>query len=110
MDALQIVFRAVDETVAGGYMINDTPPWEEPAKFSAEKAPVLQAKPPEKPEPPKNSGFSDEEGLQRAYASPDNIYVDGDHMYVAGTTPSPLGDSLCIHSAKHSRIHTGLDR
>jgi hypothetical protein len=94
MDALQLVFRAVDRTVRDGHLVDDSPPWEEPVKVTPQ-APVPQAKPPEKPpEPPKNSGLSDEEGLRRAYASPDNIYVDGDRMYVAGTTPSPLGDSL----------------
>jgi pimeloyl-ACP methyl ester carboxylesterase len=48
---------------------------------------------PEKP-PPKNSNLSDAEGLRKAYASPDNIFVDGNRMYVAGTTPSPLGNDL----------------
>ena len=26
-----------------------------------------------------------EEGLDRAYSSPDGLYRDGDHLYVAGT-------------------------
>ena len=26
-----------------------------------------------------------EEGLNRAYSSPDGLYRDGDHLYVAGT-------------------------
>ena len=91
MDALQLVFRAVDQTVQNGHLIDDSPPWEEPTRAAI----VPSKKPLEKPpEPPKNSGLSDEEGLRKANASPDNIYVDGDRMYVAGTTPSPLGDSL----------------
>jgi len=88
MDALQLVFRAVDQTVREGYLVDEAPPWEEQVT-----PPAPQAKPPEKP-PPKNSGFSDAEGLRKAYASPDNVFVDGDHMYVAGTTVSPIGDDL----------------
>ena len=93
MDALQLVFRAVDRTVRDGHLVDDSPPWEEPVKVTPQ-APVPQAKRPEKPPESFVKSFSDEEGLRRAYASPDNIYVDGDRMYVAGTTPSPLGDSL----------------
>ena len=33
---------------------------------------------------PKNSGISDEEGLQRAYNAPNAIYIDGNKAYVAG--------------------------
>ena len=91
MDALQLVFRAVDRTVRDGHLVE--PPWEEPVKVTPQVS-VPQAKSPEKPPEPFVKSSSDEEGLRRAYASPDNIYVDGDRMYVAGTTPSPLGDSL----------------
>ena len=95
MDALQLVFSAVDRTVRDGHLIDDSPPWEEPTRATVvpfEKHPVA---PPEKPpEPPKNSGLSDAEGLRKAYTSPDNVFVDGDHMYVAGTTVSPIGDDL----------------
>ena len=89
MDALQLVFRAVDRTVRDGHLVD--PPWEEPVKA---QAPVPQAKPPEKPPESLVKSLSDEEGIRRAYDSPDKIFVDGDRMYVAGTTPSPLGDSL----------------
>lgn len=89
MDALRVVFRAVDATVRDGYVIDDAPPWEDPPP----PPPPLRRAPPET-QPPKNGGLSDAEGLRRAYDSPDNIFVDGDVMYVAGTTVSPLGDSL----------------
>jgi hypothetical protein len=40
---------------------------------------------PDIPVAPKNSGLSDEEGLSRAYNSPNAIYIDGNKAYVAGT-------------------------
>jgi hypothetical protein len=118
MDALQLVFKAVDRTVRDGYLVDEAPPWEEPAREAvpSEQPPAPKPKPPEKPpEPPKNSGLSDAEGLRRAYASPDNVFVDGDHMYVAGTTVSPLGEDLASTvrntravSYTHLRAHETL--
>lgn len=39
----------------------------------------------------RNTGISDSEGLSRAYAADNRIYIDGNKMYVAGTEPSPIG-------------------
>ena len=86
MDALQIVFKAIDKTVRDGYLIDDVPPWEEPVRVVVNSPQPLT--------PPQNSNLSDAEGLRRAYDSLDNIFIDGNRMYVAGTTPSPLGSNL----------------
>ena len=101
MDALQMVFRAVDQTVNGGYLLDDLPPWEEPDRPSLPPS-LAPPMPSGAPEPSKSSSLSDVEGLRRAYDSPDNIFVDGDTMYVAGTTPSPLGDSL-VSTVRNTR-------
>ena len=37
------------------------------------------------PVAPRNSGLSDEEGLRKAYAAPNAVFVDGNKAYVAGT-------------------------
>ena len=37
------------------------------------------------PDKPKNTGISDNEGLSKAYDSPNSIFIDGNKMYIAGT-------------------------
>ena len=76
MDALQIVFKAVDKTVRDGYLIDDVPPWEEPVKVVVNSPQPLT--------PPQNSNLSDAEGLRRAYDSLDNIFIDGKESHVCG--------------------------
>ena len=49
-----------------------------------------------------NSGLSDAEGLSKAYDSPGKIHVDGNKMYISGTTPTPLGNDL-MSTMKNTR-------
>lgn len=49
-----------------------------------------------------NNGLSDAEGLTKAYESPGKIHIDGNKMYISGTTPTPLGDDL-ISTATNTR-------
>lgn len=95
MDALQKIFKAVDETVQDGYLLDDLPPWDDQSQMAREPSNESNTSPIKTRETlAKNSNLSDAEGLRKAYASPDKIFVDGNRMYVAGTTPSPLGSDL----------------
>ena len=54
-----------------------------------------------------------EDNLQRAYESPDGLYRDGDHLYVAGTRN--LGHVLewykiPFHRLRNSEIYQNMEK
>ena len=54
-----------------------------------------------------------EAGLERAYSSPDGLYRDGDHLYVAGTrTLSHVGEwwKIPFHRVRNSEIYQNMDK
>ena len=51
------------------------------------------------------SPITDREGLDKAYALPDKVFVNGDTLYVAGTSYlQDVWDDLKSHSVKHQRL------
>ena len=54
-----------------------------------------------------------ETGLDKAYSSPDGLYRDGDHLYVAGTrTLSHVGEwwKIPFHKVRSSEIYQNMDK